>query len=967
MRPLELTLTGFKGVRSGLNRDSVTINLRSYKGLVAFVGDNGRGKSTIKGNLHPYRIMPDRVKKYSPKGFSYYEECYGSDARKELLFEISGNVYRSLVLIDAVRRKQEAYLYQQDGEGQWQVFANTQDGKLDVYDTAVEDLVGTPRMFFTSIFRSQKAPALSSYTRGEMMDIFAELIQVDEHKEKKETAGDVADALLLRKKGLATELTNLQLSLNGASQKQVDKAKAEERLSVISSEVSGLDDKVKKAEGDIKALEITESLQTDLSKRREKLAQDTAGKEKQVLDLRTAVTEKRAAAKTKYDEKFAAKQKADARLLQVVADMATVEGRMKVSGEALKALEIKETLQADAQKRREKLTQDVSYKEKQKGEVLSSITQKKVLYNQKHKEKKGQHDAAKALADRADDLQKKSAEEVSKAASVSSVKERLQAVEGQLSTYSGQLREIGVTETQLKETESALQKLRLARQHAVETADTALRRAQESVKTLDDGQCVFPDKAPTCKFVKGAISDRESLPSLAAALEKAQVPDPQEKVLEAEITRLTASVAIKGTVETQEKEAVKQKESLGKELETTEKVLETLRQALKDLSKVEEAKVSLPLLAKELADILSEGKGVISDLEKQGTLLEKEIEALQLDLKGISVDETLPAEIKSLRESVEADKASLETLRKEDATLRGEIGSLADIQSILTECEAAVKEIEKQVAQLVMEIEALQSELKGIAVDETLPAEIKRLRESVEADKSSLEILRKEEATLRVMVGSLSEVIKQIELAKERIAVLASEVEALDRDISEWQVLEKAMEGIITLEIDDAGPTVTAITNDILLSCYGPRFSVNIKTQDAKVGGDKDMKEVFDIVVYDSQRNESKSLSVMSGGEETWIDDAITRGISLFNASRGGVNYQLLFSDEKDGRLTEEKKKEFMAVKRRVLELGGFLGEYFISHTKEIQEMADAVIDLEELVAEPSQRAAAESSQGVLV
>lgn len=39
-----------------------------------------------------------------------------------------------------------------------------------------------------------------------------------------------------------------------------------------------------------------------------------------------------------------------------------------------------------------------------------------------------------------------------------------------------------------------------------------------------------------------------------------------------------------------------------------------------------------------------------------------------------------------------------------------------------------------------------------------------------------------------------------------------------------------------------------------------------------------------------------------------------------------------------------------MAVKRKVLELGGFDAEYFISHTKEIQEMSDSVINLNDFV-----------------
>jgi len=181
-----------------------------------------------------------------------------------------------------------------------------------------------------------------------------------------------------------------------------------------------------------------------------------------------------------------------------------------------------------------------------------------------------------------------------------------------------------------------------------------------------------------------------------------------------------------------------------------------------------------------------------------------------------------------------------------------------------------------------------------LKADETLEGRIKEQKETIESASKDLDSLRKEDSSLRVSLGGLKEALKLIAAAREQLVKLATDIEALDREISEWKIIEKAMEGIITLEIDDAGPTVTAITNDILHTCYGPRFSVNIKTQDSKVKGD-DMKEVFDIIVYDSERDESKSLSVMSGGEETWIEDAITHGISLFNASRAGGSTRLCF------------------------------------------------------------------------
>jgi len=56
MRPLSLRLKGFRGIRDGLGRDELTLDLAALVGdasLVALVGSNGRGKTTVMDNLHP--------------------------------------------------------------------------------------------------------------------------------------------------------------------------------------------------------------------------------------------------------------------------------------------------------------------------------------------------------------------------------------------------------------------------------------------------------------------------------------------------------------------------------------------------------------------------------------------------------------------------------------------------------------------------------------------------------------------------------------------------------------------------------------------------------------------------------------------------------------------------------------------------------------------------------------------------
>lgn len=143
MRPLYLKLKGFKGVRSGSGKDELEVDFSACTGLVAVAGPNGSGKTTVLDNLHPYRIMPYRAGSYSSRAFSYYNDCYGSDASKEFVFELNGRRYRSLLLIDVERKRQEAYLYE-EAKSEWKALS---DGKTDTYDRTVENLLGSPQLF----------------------------------------------------------------------------------------------------------------------------------------------------------------------------------------------------------------------------------------------------------------------------------------------------------------------------------------------------------------------------------------------------------------------------------------------------------------------------------------------------------------------------------------------------------------------------------------------------------------------------------------------------------------------------------------------------------------------------------------------------------------------------------------------------------------------------------------------------
>jgi exonuclease SbcC len=62
MKPLKLTLKGFAGIRDGMGKDAISIDLAlaGDASLVALVGPNGAGKTTVIENLQPFESFLSR-------------------------------------------------------------------------------------------------------------------------------------------------------------------------------------------------------------------------------------------------------------------------------------------------------------------------------------------------------------------------------------------------------------------------------------------------------------------------------------------------------------------------------------------------------------------------------------------------------------------------------------------------------------------------------------------------------------------------------------------------------------------------------------------------------------------------------------------------------------------------------------------------------------------------------------------
>jgi exonuclease SbcC len=322
-------------------------------------------------------------------------------------------------------------------------------------------------------------------------------------------------------------------------------------------------------------------------------------------------------------------------------------------------------------------------------------------------------------------------------------------------------------------------------------------------------------------------------------------------------------------------------------------------------------------------------------------------------------------------------KADLQRAQEEHAALLEEVRALQLIESggesddERAERQAIAAGREESVQQRRLRCQAHHAD--RLAIEQMLAALPPRFdtQRLAEAAANVTAAQRHLEEAERVHAAALADVHKRQAAEADRSrcearrSALCAHIDRVQHRLADWLLFARCMshDGLIALAIEDAGPALSGLANDLLLACYGARFTVAIRTQVETAKGEA--REGFDIEVNDSESGDVKSVAFMSGGERVWINECLTRAVALYLAQQSGRRCMTLFCDEADGALDADRKRMFMAMKREVLKLGGYEREYFVSQTPELTAMADAVIDLDEMVIDSEQAMHEDAATGV--
>lgn len=273
---------------------------------------------------------------------------------------------------------------------------------------------------------------------------------------------------------------------------------------------------------------------------------------------------------------------------------------------------------------------------------------------------------------------------------------------------------------------------------------------------------------------------------------------------------------------------------------------------------------------------------------------------------------------------------------------RAELDKLCKLEPALRVAAARIEELERQWADLAATTH--EHERKRAELGEPPPPPVAvnvgcaRLAET-EADVDHHNAIRQ--------VANAEAALQQATAAAERIAALEEKIRGATAHHSDWLLLSKELgkDGLQATLIDAALPELQALTNSLLHQNFGPRFTVEVRSQAADSKG-KRLLETLDVVVLDSQSGREAPVETYSGGERAIIGEGLSLALTTLASRESGLTGATLIRDEAGAALDAANGRAWIAMLRQAAGVMGADRLLFVSHSPELADLADSRIDL---------------------
>jgi len=891
MRLLNFYLRGAIGIFKGMGLHEVEIDFSIFRnGLIALVGDNGRGKTTIIENLHPYRTLISR-------DGNIVDHFFLKDSFRILEFSYEEQIYRSEIYIDAETKRIESYLKKGNR------FLN--DGKASTYDILVNKLFGSQDLFFNSIFSAQQSQGLADLSSGDRRDLFYELLGLDKYQKYQDKISHQLKTSDMKH----IELKNKSLAL----------LKGIEEINNLIPEKKHLED-------------CTINLKTEHKKYEEELQYYSKQKE-ECFSIKIELLESKkhlnsihhkVAEYNKMKNQLAKEYEIIVKCLKEEKDIAL--GKLKSNNTWLKDLIIqksiieKEISEIKGEENNKKIIQEIK-DDKEKIEYLSlqaleiqrSISGKSIVSNRLEYLASLKEKISELNNNEKEYLMRKQVLDNSYNKELSRIAPLIESVETKKKELAGHLKERDLEEAEMKT-------ITVFHEQEIDS----LSKAVENISLVP---CSVKLKK-TCNIFEKTYQEREKLEALIIThdefIKHKQIKLSQlnERIsyLEYEIQNQTMEIsnyqsgislnysADAGRLESKRDKNLIEYNSLNYEYNPTE--MEKLRKQLEQMNIAEINYNQHKNTITNLIVLIESKQEMLSDVRKKASLRTKELEERLANIEK---------KIKAHKDKIDSDLRELSNQYEEKITKAS------------SEYNTRIVEYDKMIKKETTLIDPeLDSKLDHIEKDLRMKNEL--YSKCLLARDQNIVFIAGKEARIKMIESE----IRKLKSIENNLADNNIEIDNAEKDIREYSILARAFDktGIPVLKLENSGREITGLAND-LLSAFENESRIVFET--TKLTRDKKrLKEVFNINVIDNEG--FCELKNRSGGEKVWIESSIQLALGILLRQQG-KKLETSFLDEQDGALDRENALIYRTMIEKAHKQSGVHNTIIITHRPELMNI----------------------------
>jgi exonuclease SbcC len=292
---------GAIGIKRGIDKEEIVANFDEYDpGLIALCGANGKGKTTLIENCHPYPQL------FTRKG-KLQDHFYLRNSFREVVYRTPDGIERKfLIQIDGQNKSACKYFAfsRPTHNIDWEPVAGV-DGNLKPYEEYVQSVFGPPELYLRTVHTSQRPtknlPDLTEATAGEKKALFVELAGIEYLQQFAEAAHERFKAEEGRAHDAAIQEAMVEQAVTEKPELECDMQNRREILELSDSRLAIITEQGKLAKAEVERLEAAAAQEVERGGRERNKRDDiedleqTLLHDQQVLEKYEAIVRNRAA------------------------------------------------------------------------------------------------------------------------------------------------------------------------------------------------------------------------------------------------------------------------------------------------------------------------------------------------------------------------------------------------------------------------------------------------------------------------------------------------------------------------------------------------------------------------------------------------------------------------------------------------------------------------------------------------